>query len=372
VTRALAVLVVAGAALAAAGRPAAAFPDLPIRGDVTRCTYCHVSPAGGGLLNDYGRMEAADTLSRGGDGGFLHGLWTPPDWLLLGGDLRAAALAYDDVQATDSLSLAAFPMEADLRAAVHVGSITVAATGGLRGSARLYAKAGASDYVVSSEHYVMWRKSQVGLYVRAGRFFPVQGLRLPDHTLYVRRYTGGNLYEEPYALGVGYVKDLWEVHAAGFVHDPLLDVGRRDAGGVLHVALHGETWGVAASGRLGTGGDGTRILGGLSGRVKGPSGLVFLGEADLIHDTVAGDGAVNKLVGLAGADEKLAQGVQLFGWYEIYQEELGLSAATHHGVGLSLRYMPRAHWEVIAELLGQRIGADDTTGLGMLQLHYYL
>jgi hypothetical protein len=210
------------------------------------------------------------------------------------------------------------------------------------------------------------------VYARAGRFFPIQGLRLPDHTLYVRRYTGTNLWEEPYAVSIGDVQDGWELHAAAFTHDPLLDVGRRESGAVVDGEAHGETWQVGVSMRAGTGGDGTRALVGAYGRTRAPAGLVLLGEVDVIRDQVQGGPGVDQAVGMVGADERLTQGVQLFGWYEQYQEELGLRGAIHHGVGLSLLLYPRAHWEVIVEGRAQKIGARDTVGMTMLQLHYYL
>lgn len=367
-----AVLVIVAAALVAVAAPRAeAFPELTIRGEVARCTMCHVSPGGGGLLVDYGRDEAGSTLSRGGDGRFLHGAWTPPSWLLLGGDLRAAAIASDDTRATEGVELAAFPMQADLRAGVRVGPITIVATGGLRGSTRLYAKS-AADYFESSEHYAMWSQDAGGAYVRAGKFFPVQGLRLPDHTLYVARYTGMDLFEEPYAAEAGYVDDTWEVHVAGFVHDPIVDVGRRESGGTLYTELHGDRWAVGVQGRFGTGSEATREIAGLTARAGVPDGPVVLAELDVIHDAIAGAAAVDRGVGLVGVDEQIVHGLSLFGWYEQYWEALGVVGALHQGAGLALKFYPHAHWELITEGEAQHVGPGGNAGLAMFQLHYYL
>lgn len=363
---ALIVLLVVGASGAAH-----AFPELTVRGEVTRCTECHVSPAGGGLLTDYGRDESVDTLSRGGDGRFLFGVELP-EWLQLGGDFRVAGLSYQDLGATEGVKWAAFPMQADLRAAVHSGPFSLVATGGLRGSTRRWEDSDASwtSYVLSPEHYVLWRPEVVGVYARAGRFFPIQGLRLPDHTLYVRRYTGTNLYEEPYGIAAGYANDAWEVHASLFVHDPLIDVGRREAGGVLYGERHSETWSVAAWGRVGTGADGRRLLGGASVRRKLPADTVLFAEADVLRDDLGGDG-VTQLAALAGANHRIAQGVQLFAWYEQLQEALGYADATRHAVGATLQLYPRAHWEILLSTRWQLVG-DDVVGLEMLQLHFYL
>ena len=52
--------------LALAAGTAAAYPQLQFTTGATRCGECHVSPDGGGLLTDYGRDEAGETLSGRG------------------------------------------------------------------------------------------------------------------------------------------------------------------------------------------------------------------------------------------------------------------------------------------------------------------
>jgi hypothetical protein len=348
---------------------AAAFPELALRAETPACGSCHVGPGGGGLLTEQGRDEAGDTLSRGGDGRALHGSIDLPGWLLIGGDLRAAALVKDDARATERVELAAFPMQADVRLGIRGGAFAAVATAGLRGSTRRYDGSDRS-YVISTEHYVMWSGS--ALYVRAGRCFPVQGLRLPDHTLYVRRHTGTNLYEEPYAIAAGYATPSWELHAAAFVHDPVLAVGRREAGGALHAELHVGGASLAASARAGTGEDGSRAIGGVSTRARLAGDTIALAEVAVIRDQIADAAGVTQLVTFGGIDHQLARGVQLLGWYEHLQEAIGFSPTYHHGIGFALKLYPRAHWEVIAHTRWQWIGGAERAAIGMLQLHYYL
>ncbi len=355
--------------LAVLAHRADAFPELTIRGEVPRCTMCHLSPGGGSLLVDYGRNEAGDLLSLGGDGRFLHGV-DLPDWLLLGGDLRAAALAYDDTGATAGVQTAIFPMQADLRAAITGGGFSLVVSGGLRGSTRLYTKS-ASDYFESTEHYGMWMHDS-GVYIRAGKFFPVQGLRLPDHTLYVARYTGLDLFTQPYAAETGYVGDVWELHAAWYVGDPLVDIGPREDGAVLYAEIHDPDWAIALQGRYGKSDEVARTLVGVVGRLRGWPGMVLLGEVDGIRDDLARSAPVNRAVGLLGADQRIVRGLSLFGWYQQYQEELGLRGALHQGAGLALKFYPWAHWELIAQGSGEHVGPGGTVGLAMFQVHYYL
>ena len=77
-TLVLAALVAAGLSLAP--RLAQAYPQFQLSTGAQRCNQCHIAPTGGTLLSGYGRDEAGDTISRGGDGSFLHGAWAPPDW----------------------------------------------------------------------------------------------------------------------------------------------------------------------------------------------------------------------------------------------------------------------------------------------------
>src|SRR5262249_5473131 len=103
---------VAGALLAWSGE-AGAYPQFQFSSGPTRCNQCHYAPAGGGLLTSWGRDEAGDTISLAGDGALLHGAWTPPSWLGLGGDFRLAFID-NDVGGPESPEQAVFPMQLDV------------------------------------------------------------------------------------------------------------------------------------------------------------------------------------------------------------------------------------------------------------------
>src|SRR5260221_9627839 len=95
--------------LAALGAPreAAAYPQFQFSSGTTRCSQCHQSPGGGGLLTSWGRDESGDTISLGGDGAFLHGLVPMPSWLAPGGDLRFAIIN-NEVGSPDGSETVAF------------------------------------------------------------------------------------------------------------------------------------------------------------------------------------------------------------------------------------------------------------------------
>jgi hypothetical protein len=51
---------------------------------------------------------------------------------------------------------------------------------------------------------------------------PVYGLRFAEHPDYDRRFGGTPLYGEAYGISAEYVEAGWELHATGFIRDPLL------------------------------------------------------------------------------------------------------------------------------------------------------
>jgi hypothetical protein len=217
-----------GAAALAAPSVAAAYPQFTLSRQTT-CSACHVSPAGGGLLDGMGPITAEDESTFGGDGGFLEGKVTLPEWLKVGGDVRFAVGGSDN---GGGYKGSAFPMQLETYAAITKGPITGYATVGLTNASE------AADALQLREHWVMWRAGQEGsaegLYVRAGRFMPVYGLRLAEHPLYVRRYGGAPLYGETYGATVGYVTDSVEAHLTGFLADPIRDPVERGNGAALY------------------------------------------------------------------------------------------------------------------------------------------
>ena len=234
--------------LAAWPDTAQAYPQWQFSSGTSRCGQCHYNPAGGGLINGYGRDAAGEELSTWeGDGAFLHGAVELPKWFAMGADFRFAVMSHDVGEDTGP-AFAYFPMQADaeLRIAFNE-SVSLYGTVGYRGQARGAdepvgaggAKPATSDRFISREHYLMWRPAALGPYVKAGRFFAPFGLRLAEHYAYVRRDTGYNTLEESYGVSLGWVKGSWELHLTGFGPDVVRYLGshrarrRRHAGSPL-------------------------------------------------------------------------------------------------------------------------------------------
>ena len=263
-----------------------AYPQFQLR-DAQTCTSCHLAPGGGGLLNGMGLSSAEDLGQFESDAAVLHGAAAPPHWLTLGGDVRIAGGSLKG----RTVHAAFFPMELDLRAAARAGAFSLYATvgGGMPN------EDDPSTALLMTEHYVMWKQRpgrSTGIFARVGRFLPVYGLRLAEHTAYVRQFVTP-LYSESYGAALSYVSERLEVHAGGFLHDPWRYSSEHGDGATIHAELRlGEIFVVGGSGRHVVSDDDTRTSGGLIGKVAIRAlDLVLSTEVDTVRQTIAAGGA---------------------------------------------------------------------------------
>ncbi len=365
--------------LVAGAGSASAYPQFQLSTDHERCGDCHLSAAGGGLLNDYGRGESADTISGRGDGAFLHGAWEPPGWLALGADLRGALGGKQlDGHEPDTL---AFPMQADVHARVAAGPVALSITAGLRGSARERSPGPAiAAWVASREHYVMYQRHDDGPYVRAGRFYPVFGIRTQDHTAYPRRHLGYYLLEEPYALGGGLSGTGWEAHGSAFVANPVpfTGAGPRASGATVYMErrLAAGTRALAGQARVAVTAEDRRYTVGAVGKqwLKG-SRLMVLSELDLqVQTFTSGGGTRPQLVGYVGVTRMMLPGWMIGGAIQRWAPDLMLQGSTRNALEINAQAFPWAHVEVHLLLRAEATGGDTFAPnlLSLLQLHYYL
>jgi hypothetical protein len=360
--------------LAVTGGTAESYPQFQLSTGSDRCAACHFSPAGGGLLNDFGRDEAASTISRGGDGRFLHGAWTPPAWFQLGVDVRgAAALKYHD----HDRDLFAFPMQADAYVRAGGERFSFALTAGLRGGARS-PQPPLVERLVSREHYLMYQRDS-GSYVRLGRFFPVHGIRSQDHTAYVRRYLGLHTLEEPYGLGAGLFGDLWEAHASAFVPRPLdlLGSGIKARGVAVYYErrFFDDAAALAPQARVAVSSTDSRLSVGLVGKrwMSGPR-LMILTELDLQRQAFADAAGPTRyqLAGYLGATHFVTTGVLIGAAIQHWQPDVRLRSF-RDAFEINIQYFPLAHLELhLLTRVGDEGDFEDPGVLSFLQLHYYL
>jgi len=370
----LALLVV----LLAAHGAARAYPQFQLSTGNNRCSVCHISPVGGGLLNEYGRSESGDTISQfGGNGAFLYGVYDEPTWLKLGVDLRGAALGK---KVNDDPEYFLFPMQGDTYVNLKAGSFSLYGVVGPRAQVRP-PRDSVLERFGSREYWLMWRPKSTGWYARAGRFFAPFGLRSQDHTTYVRRYLGQDNWNETYNASVGNVTDEWEAHATFFTAVPyeLMGNGPRATGGTVYYEkrLADNKAVVGAQAKAGFADtDRTYLIGGIGKYYLESSKVLLMGELDLAaQDFLDNNGPTQpQLAGYLGASYWPLTGLLVGAAIERYDEDMNVNKLARDAASLNIQYFPLAHWELMLtgklEFQGAEYG--DPGSLAMLQLHYYL
>lgn len=374
-----AALVVVIAVLALGPARARAYPYFQTTSGTDSCGACHLAPSGGGPLSEWGRGEAGDTLARGGDGRFLHGLIDLPGWLDVHGGLRLAALVNDTGNANGA-ERALFPMQAELGARVGRGSWSLVASAGVLGAVRrpptsntgVAPAAPAVPWLGSREHYVMWRPGERGAYLRAGKLALPVGLRGADHTAYVRRELGLGLNQEPYAVAAGYLGPSWDVHVAAFTADRWRGDRAGGSGGAVMVERRRGPFTATVDARVTAAPDDTRGLIGLTAKLwREPESVLWMVEVDGGRQWLPGL-TRPQVASLAGLVWLPTRGLAVGAAHGYFDEDLGRAGDTRHAAELWATVLPRAHLEVGLSTRYQWIGPDGRAAMALLQLHYFL
>ncbi|KAB2903102.1 MAG: hypothetical protein F9K40_07295 [Kofleriaceae bacterium] len=368
-----AVIAVCAFALVLAGSAgtAAAYPQYQISKDQT-CASCHISPAGGGLLNGYGELTAEEESLWGGNPGFLHGVLELPDMLRVGGDLRAAAGAHSR---GDGVESAIFPMQSELYAFVEKSNIGLYAIGG----ATVEGAAGDARSFVpfSREHWLMWRQGEGdGLYVRAGRFMPVQGLRQAEHVFYTRRFGGTPLFSEVYGANFGWLKPDLEAHASIFIADPLVDSIERGDGAAVYVEkrfAEGST-AIGLLDRFTTSDTDTRWHTGVTAKRRLSDKLLLAAEVQVIRQNFKLAAPTRfQLVGNVLATYFVRPGLFVNVGLGHYDEDVSIAELDRDALDVNIHFFAISHLELVLMNRIQMIAfgaGGDSSGYSLLQLHY--
>ena len=365
--------------LALADHRASAYPQFQLSRDQT-CSSCHLSPSGGGLLGENGENVAEAGSQFGTAPGFMYGTLPMPSWLALGGDVRGAA-GY--IRTPDN-AVTGFPMQADLYAHAAYHGFSVQLTAGVRPAQWITGNGtpGVLDRLWSREHYLMWQQDpggSNGLYVRAGRFLPVFGLRFVEHPDYTRRYGGMPLYAETYAAAIEYVTPAWEAHLTGFVEDPLIDPVAHDNGvaGYAEVRLN-ERVAIGGEAMLTTSDGLAKVRGGATGKRYLPSADVLVqAELQLVHQQVNGRRAPTQVVGYVMASRSFGAAFLLDVGLGHYDENLAIAGLDRDAVDVNLHWFVTSHFELVLQnrIAGIGLGASTggpTSGWSLLHGHYRL
>ena len=164
------------------------------------CIACHVNPTGSGLRNDYGTNVVALEelpLERWLDKGNEDWDGYISDHLQIGGDFRIQGIQYNNSDTTRKTAF--FPMQADIYAYLK-----------LNNNAGIFTKIGIrKSSTLSTEYWALVNNLPQNAWLRIGRTLPNYGLRVDDHTSFIR---GGN-----------FKRTLLDLDKEGLIFGPYLD-----------------------------------------------------------------------------------------------------------------------------------------------------
>ena len=352
---------------------AGAYPQFQISRSQT-CTDCHLSPAGGGPLRENGLIVAESLSQFGTPPEFFYGAIPAPSWLVLGGELRGAS-GY--IQSPEKL-LASFPMqiEATARAAFGPG-LSLQVTAGPRIS-----EVGkeSKTFAWSREHFLMWQQdpdASTGLYVRAGRFMPVFGLRLVEHPTYIRRWGGTPLYGETYGLAVEYIDPRFEGHVTGFIKDQILDTPDHSNGvaGLGEYRIN-EHLSVGAEGMFTRSTDEKKYrVGALAKLYLDAPELLLSFEGQFMNQLIEPRGAPKQIIAYLLASRFVNPAFLIDLGLGFFDENVQITQLHREAVDLNVHWFATSHVEAIFtgrfETLAFGAGGPNA-GYALAQLHYRL
>jgi hypothetical protein len=378
-TRALLLVLLATALLV----PRADAEPIFLSRQYARCTTCHYSPTGGGLLTPYGRSLTRQELSTmGGGHAAAPGPQAPPPGeesflfgalgdrlgpVNLGIDLRPAHL---DIRFPGGSFNENLLMNADISAAYQAKGWTVY---GEFGRQPLLA----GTRVASFEHWVS-HQSANGIGVRVGRFLPAYGIHFADHTAYNRAPLGLNTFDQIYGVELSHTTDrhLIELTAGPGRADSLIhndDDGLRAFTASARVQMDLTTRTVLVLSGLFH--DEARL------NPRNGSGGVSFGIAPTGHLTIWTEGDVQFQRGATGAP---AYSLVNETSYEIYRgvwikvspqirTDFGDTSGGLFRWAFELNLLPRTHWNVDLSYYRDRGRLNDiVTKTALAQLHLYL
>jgi hypothetical protein len=387
------VLIMAVALCVLAGAlPALGLPRFSLQ-EGEGCHLCHTNPSGGGLRNGYGVEEFGNDTLAAHDGRDIDADIT--DALRVGGDIRTQAYAYIDyldgvegAEASDDTSHDPSDSKTDVSNGFFTMQADLYMSWQLSDHASVYIE---QDVLHGAAEVFGMMASQDGeRYIKAGSFLPNYGLRIDDHTAFVR---GGNprsngdglLWEANYAdSGFEAGAEVAEFYLTGGVYNgsPLSTIPDRDddkaylgrAERYVELgSLRGLIGGNVYSNSNEAIEDRTLLAGGFAG--VGGDMWTLMGEVDFADNLLAdetGDAGLQSLAVFVEGTFRVAKGVHIVERFEFFDPDMDLESGRFWRASLGAELYPIPHLELkpTFRYTGQPDGSADL-GEALLQAHWW-
>jgi hypothetical protein len=370
-----------------------------IKHGFSKCGSCHTDPSGGETLTAFGRYQSEHFLTMGGSdteemsnsSRFLFGAINEPSDVNLGGSYRHMVLYSASVPGVPA-EWRQFPMQLDVYGSGRIGKLVIGASlgvaKGIQGNAQVRAaeinkEPGEGFIVLSRNHYIgLWLQDNTLL--RVGRLNLPFGVRIPEHTLWVRESTRTDREsDQQHGASLTYTGGRWRVDSMLILGNFQLNPDRyRERGyaatieyllnptlavGVSSLLTHSQADALTRVQNSIRYADGVLLRWGASEKVS------VLGELDLLKE----GGRHTGLTGVVQTDYEPWQGVHLMLTGEVLDQGLlekpGVlpvrgSGAPRYGAWVGIAWYPIEHLELRVD----GVMHQDDVFHGQAQLHLYL
>lgn len=332
---------------------ALAFPEM-IRHHYVSCTACHFAPSGGGLLTQYGRTISAELLSTWGGEKEARSFYGGIDsekinsWLQVGGSVRALQFHHESGKVTEGRTI---PMQAGVELAVLLkkwtGNIFV---GKLDKDWRIDP--------VGTRFYLMYQFLDE-LTVRIGRFIPVFGLNIPQHTVVTRSGLGFNQGQERDSLEAMWSGETWNFAWTASQSVPVAsEVPQETAVSTQVNYILNDSHKLGMSFWLGNSDQQNRSMVGLHGTFGFTKKFYLLAEIDVQNRYNTQNQSVQKgLFQFTKWGFEATKGLHLQFVQEYSQSNLDKDATQFESYGPGVLFYPRPHFEFEALYTKKKISA---------------
>jgi hypothetical protein len=300
-----------------------------LRHGIAECANCHTDPMGGETLTGFGRVMSDTKLSTrwgatepGKRAQLFFGV-EEPRGVNIGGSLRYMTLLHEFKKGSTPSNTTTFPMQIDAYGQVRLfdrlrlaGSIGVIKTreGALQGRAAQITTGDSGDYnVLSRSHWIGFDITE-SILLRAGRINLPFGIRMPEHTMWVRDGTRTDRESaQQHGVALSYSGGDWRGEVMGILGNYQLgpDKFRERGYSAYGEYMIARTFGLGVSSLLthakedrDVPGSNTRQAHGLTARYVPVKPLTLMLEGDYLLSTQRRPG----YVGLLQADLEFAQG----------------------------------------------------------------
>lgn len=340
-----------------------AFPD-SVRHGYTHCSACHVSPAGGGLLSKYGRnlsTELFSTWSYSDEEKLGHGiLKSKGDQsknLHFGGDIRYLNRSSENKTATTDEG---FLMQAQLKLALQYEKFQLFLSLGEIENPRQTSEV----RWISPEYFLLFSPGEE-TFVRAGRFEPMYGLRLPEHNLLVKQETSFVPWQQRDAVELAQQGENLTLAVAGFQSTDGQALAQQNTGYIFSAYYTVfDTFRLGFNFLNAEGQDLRRRSTTVSGVL--PWTKMFFSSVEISR--VANNGA-ESAVALWRNSYEMFKGFIPYLQFQ-GKREFGNTTMNRDQYGVGLLWLPRPHWEFqfSSEWIHQTMGGSQEM---FLMSHYY-